>query len=178
MDGTAPTATQGSIAACYQTVAAANQAALDATTTLTDNCDPGPTKALYTAATLSCNTSVVIRVSDSCGNFNDYTYSVRVDGMAPTASQGLIGSCYQTVAAANAAAFAATTGLTDNCDPSPTKVVQVSATEACITSVVIRVSDSCGNSTDYTYTTRVDGTPPSVSCPAGTASRASSTSRL
>ncbi|HWO02809.1 MAG TPA: PxKF domain-containing protein, partial [Blastocatellia bacterium] len=170
IDGTAPTATQGSVAACYQTVAAANAGALAATTNLNDNCDPlnagnTVTKSVQTSAAVACSTSVVIRVQDSCGTFTDYTYNTRVDGTAPTATQGSIAACYQTVAAANGAALAATTALTDNCDPSPTKAVQTSATVACSTSVVIRVQDSCGDSTDYTYNTRVDSTPPVITCP-------------
>src|SRR5207248_7654731 len=67
-DNTPPTATKGSIGACYQTVTAANQAALDATTALNDNCDASPSKAVQTSATVACSTTVVIRVSDSCGN--------------------------------------------------------------------------------------------------------------
>ena len=166
VDNTAPTATQGTIDACYQTVTAANNAALAATTSLSDNCDSSPTKSVQTSATAACNTSVVIRVQDSCGNFTDYTYNTRVDGTAPTATQGTIAACYQTVTAANNAALAATTNLSDNCDPSPTKSVQTSATAVCATSIVIRVQDSCGNFTDYTYNTRVDNTPPTIDfCP-------------
>src|SRR5438094_7263705 len=33
------------------------------------------TKAVQTSATVACSTVVVIRVSDSCGNFTDYTYA-------------------------------------------------------------------------------------------------------
>src|SRR6185436_4552414 len=153
---------QGTIATCYHTVADANAAALDATTALTDNCDSSPTKSVQTSATVACSTSVVIRVSDSCGNFTDYTYNTRVDNTAPTATKGTIDACYQTVAAANQAALDATTALLDNCDLAPTKAVETSAAVACSTSVVIRVSDSCGNFTDYTYPTRVDNTAPTA----------------
>src|SRR6185436_7916522 len=76
--------------------------------------------------------------------------------------QGTIATCYHTVADANAAALAATTALVDNCDLAPQKAVQTSATVACSTSIVIRVQDSCGNFTDYTYTTRVDNTAPTA----------------
>jgi len=81
-DTTAPTATQGTILACYATADAANQAALDATTSLTDNCGTaGLTKVVHTGAG-SCDTSIVIRVSDQCGNSTDYTYATRVDNTA------------------------------------------------------------------------------------------------
>ena len=33
--------------------------------------------------------------------------------------------------------------------------------------VVVRVQDSCGNFTDYSYSTRVDNTPPTIICPVG-----------
>src|SRR5205823_3979680 len=112
VDGTAPTATQGTIAACFQTTAAANQAALDATTALTDNCDLAPSKAVHTSAVEGCSVPIVIRVSDSCGNFTDYSYNARVDGTAPTATQGTIAACFQSVAAANHAALDVTTALT------------------------------------------------------------------
>src|SRR5690348_15720680 len=146
----------------YHTVADANQAALDATTGLADNCDSAPTKAVQTSATVACATTVVIRVSDSCGNYTDYTYNTRVDNTPPTAIQGAIAACYQTAAAANQAALDATTGLADNCDSAPTKAVQTAAVPGCSVPIVIRVSDSCGNYTDYTYNTRVDGTAPTA----------------
>jgi hypothetical protein len=90
--------------------------------------------------------------------------AVTLDTTPPTATQGTISACYSTTALANAAALAATTALTDNCDPSPDKAIQTGAT-SCATSIVVRVTDDCGNYTDYTYTTRVDGTPPVVTCP-------------
>src|SRR5205814_7542410 len=114
------------------------------------------------SAIFGCNVPIVIRVSDSCGNFTDYTYNTRVDGAPPTATQGSIAACYQTVAATNQAALDATTGLTDNCDAAPSKSVQTSAIFGCNVPIVIRVSDSCGNFTDYTYNTRVDGAPPTA----------------
>ncbi|HWO01061.1 MAG TPA: hypothetical protein VNS63_17510, partial [Blastocatellia bacterium] len=103
VDNIAPTATQGSIAACYQTAAAADAAALAATTNLNDNCDPlnagnTVTKSVQTSAAVACSTSVVVRVQDSCGNFTDYTYPTRVDNIAPTATPGSIAACYQTAA--------------------------------------------------------------------------------
>src|SRR5206468_1670500 len=75
-DNTPPTATKGSIGACYQTVTAANQAALDATTALNDTCDASPSKAVQTSGTASTSykfTTVGVymvtnSVTDACGN--------------------------------------------------------------------------------------------------------------
>src|SRR6185503_9564070 len=116
IDGTAPTATQGPINACYQSVAAANAAALAATTSLTDNCDPAPTKSVHTSASAACSTPVVIRVQDSCGNFTDYTYPTRVDNTAPVfdtcPSDISVDGCTATVDPGTPTAH-------DNCDPAP-----------------------------------------------------------
>jgi hypothetical protein len=158
-DTQAPTATQGSIAACYHTVAAANQAALDATTALTDTCDPTPTKAVQVSATEACNTTIVIRVKDSCDNFSDYTYTTSVDNTAPTVTAGSIGTCYQTVAAAEAAAIAATTA-TDNCPGTVTKTA--STVGDCSATITVTGTDTCGNAASVTYSTRIDNTPPIV----------------
>src|SRR5205823_970809 len=162
VDGTAPTATKGTIASCYPDAASANTAALAATTALTDNCGAtGVTKTVQTGAG-TCDTTIVIRVQDSCGNYTDYTYSTRLDGTAPTATKGTIARCYPDATSANTAALAATTGLTDNCGATGvTKTVQTGA-GTCDTTIVIRVQDSCGNYTDYTYSTRVDGTKPTA----------------
>src|SRR5207249_757537 len=134
----------------------------DATTGLTDNCGAtGVTKAVQTGAG-TCDTTIVIRVQDSCGNYTDYTYNTRVDGGKPTATKGTINTCYPDAASANAAALDATTGLTDNCGGTGvTKSVQTGA-GTCDTTIVIRVQDSCGNYTDYTYNTRVDGSKPTA----------------
>src|SRR5205814_7688628 len=157
-----PTATKGTIAACYPDAASANAAALAATTGLTDNCGAtGVTKSVQMGAG-TCDTTIVIRVQDSCGNYTDYTYATRVDGTKPTATKGTIASCYPDAASANAAALDATTGLSDNCGATGvTKAVQTGA-GTCDTAIVIRVQDSCGNFTDYTYITRVDGAKPTA----------------
>src|SRR5207253_4573529 len=107
-----------------------------------------------------CSVPIVIRVSDSCGNFTDYSYNARVDGTAPTATQGTIGACFQTTAAANQAALAATTALLDNCDPAPSKAVHTSAIEGCSVPIVIRVSDWYSTLMDYSHIARADATAP------------------
>ncbi len=94
------------------------------------------------------------------------TPSLTLDDTNPSATQGTIDSCYDTAALADAAALAATTALTDNCGSGGvSKAVQTGAGD-CDTSIVIRVTDSCGNFTDYTYNTRVDNVPPTFDLPA------------
>src|SRR6266436_2076471 len=146
--GTKPTATQGKIADCYPDAASVYEAAVAATTVVVDDCGAtGVTKAVQTGAG-TCDTAIVIRVQDACGNYTDYTYATRVDGTKPTATKGTIAACYPDAASANAAALAATTGLTDNCGATGvTKAVQTGA-GTCDTAIVIRVQDTSGNYTD------------------------------
>ena len=162
IDNTAPTATQGTMALCYPDAASADAAALSATTDLDDNCGAAGVMKSVQAGAGTCDTSIVIRVTDPCGNYTDYTFNTRVDGTAPTATQGAIASCYPDAASADAAALSATTDLNDDCGATGvSKSIQTGA-GTCDTSIVVRVSDSCGNYTDYTYTTRVDGTAPVI----------------
>src|SRR5439155_574585 len=135
---------------------------LAATTALSDNCGAtGLTKTVQTGAG-SCDTTIVIRVADSCGNHTDYTYNTRVDNTPPTATQGTINSCYADAITAEAAAMAATTGLSDDCGAAGVTKFVMGHAGTCDTTIVIRVADSCGNHTDYTYHTRVDNTPPTA----------------
>src|SRR5207247_9924054 len=121
----------------------------------------GVNKAVQTGAR-TCDTTIVIRVQDGCGNYTDYTYATRVDGTKPTATHRPVAGWYPDATSANNAALAATTDLTDNCGATGvTKAVQTGA-GTCDTSIVIRVQDGCGNYTDYTYATRVDGTKPTA----------------
>src|SRR5439155_1750027 len=162
VDGTAPTATQGAIAACHPDATSANTAALAATTGLTDDCGAtGVTKTVHTSAG-TCDTAIVIRVQDSCGNFTDYTYTTRVDGARPRAPLKSIPSAYADAASAFAEALAPTNGLTDNCGTTGvTKTVQTAA-GPCDTAIVIRVQDSRTTLFQYTYNTRVDGVAPTA----------------
>jgi len=103
VDGTKPTATKGAIAACYPDAASANAAALAATTGLTDNCGAtGVTKAVQTGAG-TCDTAIVIRVQDSCGNYTDYTYTRGWTGPSRQQTKGTIAACYPDAASANQA---------------------------------------------------------------------------
>ncbi len=162
IDGTPPTVVTGTIAACYPTVAAAEAAALLATTE-TDNC-PGPLT--ETAATVgTCSATITVTVMDGC-NMSVAIYATRIDGTPPTVVTGIIAACYPSVAAAEAAALLATTA-TDNCPGPLTQVATtVAATNlACGFTITVTVTDGCGNAAMAVYTTRIDGSSPGIICP-------------
>jgi len=96
--------------------------------------------------------------------------SIRIDGLAPTASYlGSIASCYPTQAAAIAAAIANSMG-SDNCTgPLTLHTDPVLDTDGCTFDIRVWYSDGCGNEMDppdfLTFVTRVDNTPPMITCP-------------
>jgi hypothetical protein len=158
-DNEPPTITTGTIASCYPTVAAAQAAAL-AATTATDNCPGVPTEVASTAGT--CSAVITVTVTDANSNSATTTYNTRIDNTAPTVTVGTIASCYATVAEAEAAALAATSA-TDNCPGALTEVASTVGT--CSAVVTVSTTDGCGNATAVTYNTRIDNTPPSLNCP-------------
>src|SRR5206468_410027 len=111
IDNGSPTVTKSSIAACYTTVAAAEAAAI-AATSATDNCTASPTLTASTVGT--CTATVTVTATDECGNYAEVTYNTRIDNTKPTVTAGSIASCYPTAAAAETAAIAASTA-TDDC---------------------------------------------------------------
>ncbi len=159
IDNTAPTVTVGAIGSCYPTVAAAQAAAL-AATSATDNCPGALTEVASTVGT--CSAVITVTTTDGCGNATAVTYNTRIDNTAPTVTVGTIGSCYPTVAAAEAAALAATSA-TDNCPGALTEVASTVGT--CSAVITVTTTDGCGNATAVTYNTRIDNTAPTVFCP-------------
>jgi hypothetical protein len=159
IDNTAPTVTVGTIGSCYPTVAAAQAAAL-AATSATDNCPGALTEVASTVGT--CSAVITVTTTDGCGNATSVTYSTRIDNTAPTVTVGTIASCYLTVAQAEAAALAATTA-TDNCPGALTETASTLGT--CSAVVTVTFTDACGNATSVTYNTRIDNTPPTLTCP-------------
>jgi hypothetical protein len=71
-------------------------------------------------------------------------------------------ACYPTAAAAAAAAIAATT-VSDNCPGTVSKTASISGD--CSATITVTGTDSCGNSASVTYSTRIDSTPPVITCP-------------
>jgi hypothetical protein len=167
IDNEDPTADQGTIADCYETVADAEAAAIAATTNLDDNCTDAADLVVTASTTGTCAAVVTVRVTDECGNFSEYVYNTRIDNEDPTADQGTIADCYETVADAEAAAIAATTNLDDNCTDAADLVVTASTTGTCAAVVTVRVTDECGNFIEYAYNTRIDGEGPTLTCPSG-----------
>ena len=163
-DNTAPTVTAGVIGSCYPTVAAAQAAAVTATSA-TDNCTG--TLSYAASTTGDCSASIKVTVTDICGNSSFVTYNTRIDNTGPIVTAGTIGSCYQTVAAAEAAALAATSA-TDNCPGTLTKTAMTTGT--CSAEIKVMVMDGCGNSASVVYNTRIDNTGPTVVCRVNTVS--------
>jgi hypothetical protein len=158
IDGTAPTFTQGTLALCYPTVAAAEAAAI-AATVASDNCPGAVTKTASTVGT--CTAVVTVTLADGCGNTATVVYNTRIDNVGPTVTPGTIALCYPTVAAAEAAALAATT-IVDDC--LSTLDVDVNTVGECNATITITATDGCGNSSMTSYTTNIDGTAPMLVC--------------
>ncbi len=156
VDQTPPTVSAGTIAACYPTAAAAEAAAI-AATTANDNCPGMVTLTATTAGT--CSAVVTVTATDVSNNSASVAYNTRIDNSAPTVTAGTIAACYPTVAAAEAAALAATTA-TDNCPGAVTKTALTTGT--CSAVITVTGADGCGNSASVTYNTRIDNTPPTV----------------
>ncbi|MDW8241470.1 MAG: FG-GAP-like repeat-containing protein [Acidobacteriota bacterium] len=156
-DTAGPTVTAGNIAACYQSVAAAQAAAI-AATTATDDCS-----VTKTASTVgACSATITVTATDGCGNNSSVQYTTRIDGTPPTLTKGTIATCYRTRAEAEAAALAATTA-SDNC--LGVVSLTVASTGTCSATITVTGTDSCGNSASVQYGTRIDNTPPTLSCP-------------
>jgi autotransporter-associated beta strand protein len=106
-------------------------------------------------------TLVTWTVTDNSGltNFCQQTVTV-LDLQPPAATAGTIASCYQTQSAAEAAAIAAVTGVSDNCGVASTNMVSTVGT--CSAVITVRVTDIHGNFTDVTYNTRIDDEAPTL----------------
>ena len=107
--------------------------------------------------------TVKVVSTDPSGNSNNCTFTVTVnDTEKPTVTTGSIEPCYQTVAAAQAAALAVTT-YNDNCTPNASLSVQVGTVGTCSAVITVTVTDAANNSKAVTYTTRIDNTSPVLS---------------
>jgi hypothetical protein len=130
--------------------------------TSSDNC-PGQTVACVPAsgtAFIVGTTTVTCTATDAAGLTGTCSFTVMVsDTEPPTAVAGSVDPCYTTVALAEAAAIAATTG-TDNCG-----AVTFSASTAgtCPAVVTVTVTDGVGLTASVTYNTKIDNTPPVIS---------------
>ena len=152
VDNTPPTATAGTIDACYATAGEAEAAAIAATTAPVDNCSD-PIDIVLTAATVGdCAAVVTVTVTDECGNATGYDYDTRIDSEDPVVTpppdvdaDADAGLCTATVdpgsatAVDNCTAAPAATGTRDDAllltDPYPQGV----------TTITWEATDECGN---------------------------------
>ena len=156
IDNTPPVITKGSISSCYPTNAAAIAAAI-AATSATDNCVGQVTFSGSVAG--ACNALVTVTATDACGNQSTTTYNTKIDNTAPSIFTGTIGSCFESVSAAQLAALAATTAV-DNCGGQV--IFGATTTGTCAATVTITATDDCGNQSSTSYSTRIDNTKPTI----------------
>ncbi len=160
-DTTKPDVTKGTIAACYKTAGDAEAAAL-AATTATDNCSAAANLVKSASTVGDCEATITVTVTDEYGNFDSVNYATRIDNTPPTVTKGTIAACYKSTGDAEAAALAATTA-TDNCEGALTKTV--STVGDCEAVITVTFTDGCGNAASVAYKTRIDNTPPVITCP-------------
>lgn len=79
-DNTIPSVTAGGIADCYETVAMAEAAAVDATIA-TDNCSDTLTYDVNTTTGI-CDSTITVTVTDECGNSDHVVYETRINCQA------------------------------------------------------------------------------------------------
>jgi CHRD domain/Secretion system C-terminal sorting domain len=150
IDNTAPTVTIGTISSCYPTVAAAEAAAL-AATSASDNCPDALTEVASTVGT--CSAVVTVTTTDGCGNATAITYNTRIDNIAPTVTCPIaITVCG---AAGVPAANITTVTATDNCPGAIIITFQgdvstPSTTAPYVITRTYRATDGCGNFTECT----------------------------
>jgi hypothetical protein len=153
-DNIAPVLAAGNILPCYPTLAAAESAAINATSA-SDNCQ-GVVN--LTASTIgTCTATITVTGTDACGVSSFVVYNTTIDNVPPTLVTGQIATCYTSETAAQAAAIAATT-ISDNCTGAITVTSAVSGT--CNATVTVTAIDACGNTGSVVYNTRIDVLPP------------------
>lgn len=164
IDGVGPVVTTASIAACYPTAAAAENAALGATSA-SDNCTADDDLVTTVSTAGDCDAVITVVVEDCAGNATSVQYFTRIDSTPPVAvSNRPIAACYPDIGAVASAALLSTS-VTDNCD-GPLKG-SVSITGDCDALVVVTYVDGCMNtSNQIIYHTRIDSVAPEITCPA------------
>jgi len=113
-------------------------------------------------------TNVITRTwtaTDCAGNVSSCSQTITLhQDTAPTVNTGPIAACYQSLAAADAAALAATTG-TGGCSDALTFSVSDNA-QSCPATITVTGTDACSNSSSVTYTATILTTTPVLSgCP-------------
>jgi hypothetical protein len=165
-DATAPTWTTAA-GALDVSVECSNAAGIAAAQALfpvaADNCDADVTNIVKVSGafvpSIACPQAGTYTntwtVADDCGNVSAvYTQTITItDNTAPVLTAGAIATCYNSIAVAEAAAIAATSGV-DNC--SPVVTFTASTVGSCNAVITVVGADACGNTSSVTYSTRVD----------------------
>ncbi len=164
VDGTPPTVTAGNLDSCFKDQAAAEAAALTATTA-TDNCGT-PTKSVATTLN-GCSATIKVTGTDSCGLSAFVQYTAKIDATAPdlTIPADKMLECGTATDPSNTGAATAL----DNCDGAITPgFTDVALPANCTGQAGIErtwtATDSCGNTVSKKQTiTFVDTTKPVLS---------------
>jgi hypothetical protein len=167
-----PTVTKIESGSCYQTVAAAEAAAL-AATTYSDNCTATPQLTKVVATVGTCNAAITVTVTDAANNSQSVTYTTKIDNTAPVLSvkpSSVTVNCHEVPTVPTVTA-------TDNCDADVNVIFTVTSTQGtdaaqsnyynyAITRKWV-ATDGCGNAVEHTQTITVqDVTAPEITCPA------------
>lgn len=163
VDTEPPTFTTGTIAACYQTAAEAEAAALASTTDVADDLTPSESIIVSASASGTCNAVVTVTLEDLAGNVATVDYLTTIDGTAPAITAPA--DVTVTVADPGAPVLPTDAGgsaaALDDCDPAPA----VAYTDLIVPAgpstpmQIVRTwttVDACGNSASADQTITVD----------------------
>jgi len=167
-----PNVTAGTIGSCYSTIAAAQAAALDATT-YSDNCSSFEELDVNVSTEGSCSAVITITVTDASNNSKSVTYNTKIDNTAPVLS---LTPANVTVNCQSVPAVPTVTA-SDNCDGTVNVIFTPSSTQGSDPaqssyynySITRKwfAADACGNTVEHIQTITVqDITAPTLSCPA------------
>jgi predicted amino acid-binding ACT domain protein len=139
--------------------------------TATDSCGLALTVTPTTSTSGSPCDQIITRTwtaMDCAGQVASFTQTITVQNtIAPTLTKTSIGSCYTSLAAADAAALAATSG-TANCGGT-VKLTVSNNGEYCPATITVTGTDNCGLVATVTYTAKILTAPPTLSgCPEST----------
>ncbi|MBI5863994.1 MAG: hypothetical protein HZB38_05720, partial [Planctomycetes bacterium] len=111
VDNTPPSVSAGTIGYCYPSVAAAEAAAI-AATTYSDNCTPAGALVVTTSTIGACSAAVTVTVTDICNNSASVSYGTRIDSTAPSIGGSIAGGA---LSASCGASVLVSVTVTDNC---------------------------------------------------------------
>jgi len=119
---------------------------------------------LIASATAGDTGSYTVQVTGLCGGATSTAVLLDVsDTVDPLVTLGSIDPCYASLALAEAAAIAAT-GASDNCGGAV--LLSASTVGTCAATITVTGADAAGNSASVDYSTAIDATDPTLTCPA------------